>query len=447
MEKFNNINTEPNVNSNIVEQDNNPEHLKPDSLKVEKDLGKVALYRVMNLDYHPGAKKNDETGEYEYIVNNQQYPEQGDFAYNLESSPQTPESKCWSNFPPFQGSQPAEESTEQDMSLSEIVEDAPDYLSDIDPVRRKEIIDTSAEMTRDIPGAMLFGGNANRILYEAYTGKTMFGVGKNDADIYVPQSTFNELLTEQPAGYELDRELDESGKEKWIRPQDGYLVLTNLTTGDHIDTQSVDDSHKSTEVEIDGKMVKVQSLTDQINDKIKLMFETNGLADIPVDPIHNPDPISKYGVYAQYILEMADSEKGQAELAKHADELPEDWRETMEVMASQGKYGKPVDQEKRDAFQEKMEAWQKIQEQMRQIQDQMINELRAYFEANHSKGPDERFDSLPNLVSGLEDKISESLGEASSPDEFIRTLMNKMSDDEKKGIKDRIKTMAGGNNE
>ena len=84
MEKFNNINTEPNVNSNPVEQDNNPEHLKPDPFKVEKDLGKVALYRVMNLDYHPDAKKNDETGEYEYIVNNQQYPEQGDFAYNSD---------------------------------------------------------------------------------------------------------------------------------------------------------------------------------------------------------------------------------------------------------------------------------------------------------------------------------------------------------------------------
>ena len=53
MEKFNNINTEPNVNSNPVEQDNNPEHLKPDPFKVEKDLGKVALYRVMNLDYQP----------------------------------------------------------------------------------------------------------------------------------------------------------------------------------------------------------------------------------------------------------------------------------------------------------------------------------------------------------------------------------------------------------
>ena len=75
-------------------------------------------------------------------------------------------------------------------------------MSDIDLVRREEIIETSAEMTRDIPGAMLFGGNANRVLYEAYTGKTMFGVGKNDADIYVPQATFDQLLIEQPAGYD-----------------------------------------------------------------------------------------------------------------------------------------------------------------------------------------------------------------------------------------------------
>ena len=353
------------------------------------------------------------------------------------------EGRGWSNFPPFQGNK----TTEQDSSASETVEDAPDYLSDIDPVRRKEIIDTSAEMTRDIPGAMLFGGNANRILYEAYTGKTMFGVGKNDADIYVPQSTFDELLTTQPTGYELDRELDENGEEKWIRPQDGYLVLTNLSTGDHIDTQSVDNSHRSTEVEIDGKIVRVQSLTDQINDKIRLMYETNALADIPVDPVHNPDPISKYGVYAQKILEMADSEKGQAELAEHADELPEDWRETMEVMASQGEYGEPVAQERRDAFQGKLEAWKKIQELMKQIQDQMINELRAYFETNHGKNPEERSGSLPNLVTGLEDKINESLVEASSPDEFIQTIMGKMSTDEKKEIKDRIKTMAGGNNE
>lgn len=355
-----------------------------------------------------------------------------------KNTSQLPNDNGWSEFPPFQGNK----SAEQNDSTSEIVKDAPDYLSDIDPARRREIIDSSAEMTRVIPGAMIFGGNANRILYEAYTGKTMFGVGKNDADIYVPQATFDMLLVKQPTGYELDRELDENGKEKWIRPQEGYLVLTNLTTGDHIDTQSVDDSHKSTEVEIDGKMVRVQSLTDQINDKIWLMFETDGLKGIPIDPIHNPDPISKYGVYAQYILEMADSERGQVELAKHADELPEDWRETMEIMASQGEYGKPVSQEKRDAFQEKMEAWKKIQETMKQIQEQMMNDLKGYYKTIHSKASEEHSVELPSLMNGLESIVNEALGESSNSNDFIQKIIDRMSDSEKKVIKDRIKSLA-----
>ncbi len=362
-----------------------------------------------------------------------------------EGVSRTSEGDGWRDFPPFQGDKPAEKLAAQDEMSSETVENTPDYLSDIDPVRRKEIIDTSAEMTRDIPGAMLFGGNANRILYEAYTGKTMFGVGKNDADIYVPQTTFNELLIKPPEGYELNRELDENGKEKWIRSQEGYLVLTNLKTRDHIDTQSVDDSHRSTEVEIDGRTIRVQSLTDQINDKIKLMFETNGLADIPIDPIHNPDPVSKYGVYAQKILEMADSEKGKAELTEHADELPEDWRETMEVMASQGRYGEPVSQERSNSFQEKLKAWKEIQEKMNQVQGQMMGELRAYYEVNHGRPFEERSGSLPSLVTGFKDRIEDSLSEASNSDEFIQAVMEKLSLEEKREIKERIKEIASTN--
>lgn len=93
-------------------------------------------------------------------------------------------------------------------------ENNPDYLVEIDSIRRAEIIDTSAEITRKIPGAIICGGNANRILYEAYTGKTMFGVGKNDSDCYVSRANFEEFLANPRAGYELKHELDENGQEK-----------------------------------------------------------------------------------------------------------------------------------------------------------------------------------------------------------------------------------------
>ena len=69
---------------------------------------------------------------------------------NSESPSQTPENNDWSNFPPFRGDKSVEKSTDQDESSSEIIENAPDYLSDIDPARRKEIIDTSAEMAEKI---------------------------------------------------------------------------------------------------------------------------------------------------------------------------------------------------------------------------------------------------------------------------------------------------------
>ena len=339
-------------------------------------------------------------------------------------------------FPPFAGEKP----TEHDAAYFEAVENAPDYLSDIDPARRKEIVDTSAEMTRDIPGAIICGGNANRVLYEAYTGKTMFGVGKNDSDIYVPRANLEGFLTEQPEGYALKRELDENGKEKWIRPEDDYIVFTH--SGEHIDVFGTGDSHESTTVELDGQAIRVQSLVDQIKDKLDLMRDTDGLKNINIDPVHNPDPVSKYGVYAQRILEMVDSEQGQAELAKHGNELPENWRETMETMASQGEYGDQVDPERRGIFQEKMEAWKKIQKRMKKLQDQMINDLRVYFDANYNKPLEERSGSLPSFMTGFEGKIEESLNEAPNSNEFVKTIMEKISSEEKKEIKDRIKQAA-----
>ncbi len=307
------------------------------------------------------------------------------------------------------------------------------------PERRREIIDKSAEMTRDIHGAVICGGNANRILYEAYTGKTMFGVGKNDSDIYVPRADFENLLTEQPESYGLKHELDDEGQEKWVRPQEDYLVLTHA--GEHIDVFGSGDAHTSTEVELDGQKIQVQSLTDQINDKVRMMYETNGLADIEIDPVHNPDPVSKYGVYAQKILEMADSEKGQAELAEHADELPDDWRETLEVMAGKGEYGAEVAPDKVSDFQAKLEAWQKVQELMKRMQDQLIGELKEYFELRREN--DENV-AVPALMNGFGEKIDAAFEKSSNPDEFVSQILGSLSSGEKKEIKDRIRVAAGG---
>lgn len=172
------------------------------------------------------------------------------------------------------------------------------------------------------------------------------------------------------------------------------------------------------------------------------MYETNGLANMEIDPLHNPDPINKYGVYAQRILEIADSEKGRAEIAEYANELPEDWRAIMEGMASQGKYGNQLKPEKREAFLEKMEVWQKQQELMEKILDQTMTDLEVYYETNHSKLPQERDGNLPSLLNGFKVKINEILREASSADDFIEKIIGKMSNSEKESIKDKLRNLA-----
>ena len=65
-----------------MENINKIEQLKPKVYEVAQEMGKLALFRVMNLDYHPGAVEDEATGDKIYTVDNQQYPDQGDFAYD-----------------------------------------------------------------------------------------------------------------------------------------------------------------------------------------------------------------------------------------------------------------------------------------------------------------------------------------------------------------------------
>ncbi len=340
--------------------------------------------------------------------------------------------------PPFSSNEiDHQDQTKEDMPESaENLVSTPEYLTEIDDKRRTEIIDTSAEMTAEIPSAVICGGNAQRLLYEAYTGKKMFGVGKNDSDIYVSNANFNTFLIQPPEGYTIKHELDEDGQEKWVKPDEKYLVLTKH--GEQIDVFGRGDSHDYTTIEIDGKSIRVQSLTDQIKDKLDLMMKTEGLTTIEKDPIHNPDPASKYGVYAQRLLEVIGAKPDEV----NESELPEDWRETLEVMAAQGKYGEPIAPEKEKAFQEKLEAWQAIEKQIRERTAALMAELKLYYESSKNNADDI---SLPPLVSDYDTEIREALAEADTADNFIAIIISKLSDEQKDMIRKQIKNEVVGN--
>ena len=115
-----------------------------------------------------------------------------------------------------------------------------EYLADMNPERRSQVIDASTEITKDIPDTVIMGGNALRILYEAKTGKTMFGVSKNDHDINVPEEKIQEYVEDGGAnGWPLDLEKDADGNYEWIKPQENYVVINQPGGHEHIDVFGV----------------------------------------------------------------------------------------------------------------------------------------------------------------------------------------------------------------
>lgn len=62
------------------EQFPSSQEAEQDIEKVQHDLGHVVLFRVMHLDDHSGIVKQ-EGDRVTYVVDSQQYPDQGDHAY------------------------------------------------------------------------------------------------------------------------------------------------------------------------------------------------------------------------------------------------------------------------------------------------------------------------------------------------------------------------------
>lgn len=66
------------------ESDVLPERIASDATR--REAGKRILFRVMNLDDHSGVRSRAEDGAVTYTVDNQQYPDQGDFAFGHEET-------------------------------------------------------------------------------------------------------------------------------------------------------------------------------------------------------------------------------------------------------------------------------------------------------------------------------------------------------------------------
>ena len=303
-----------------------------------------------------------------------------------------------------------------------------EYLTDMDPKRRSQIIDTSAEITKDIPDAVIIGGNALRILYEAKTGKTMFGVSKNDHDINVPREKIQEYINNDGVnGWSLDREKDADGNYEWIRPQENYVVINQPDGHEHIDVFGVADIGSPETVTIDGKEIRIQSLNDQIKDKVKLMFDSDGLSKL------DSDSQDKYGVHAQRLLEIVDASPQDVD----ESQLPEEWRETLEEMAAQGRFGKNADPAKAERFKEMLAREKERREKIEQKKRELVKSLKSYYNQAQTDENAE-LSGEATMLSSYADQVDDILHKSSSADNFIQSLLSELDRDTLGEIKESI---------
>lgn len=74
------------------------EEQKLERAEISDDMAEVVLFRVMNLENHPGVKSTDEHGVMTYVPDNQQYPDQGDFAFSGPNAFDTAVTRAYPNY-------------------------------------------------------------------------------------------------------------------------------------------------------------------------------------------------------------------------------------------------------------------------------------------------------------------------------------------------------------
>jgi len=142
----------------------------------------------------------------------------------------------------------------------------PKYLEPIDTETRNKIVTVSSKVTTEIPGCVIVGGAALRLLYEVKTGNPMFGAGKGDYDIYVPTSQVKEIEQEPPLGYQVNQE------PCFHKPEQGYIVLIDEQNNAHIDVFGRGE-REFEDVVLEGKTIRVLSLGEQVADRLRLFVE------------------------------------------------------------------------------------------------------------------------------------------------------------------------------
>ena len=118
-------------------------------------------------------------------------------------------------------------------------------------------------------------------------------------------------------------------------------------------------------------------------------------------------------------------------------QLPEGWRETLEVMAAQGRFGKDADPADVEKIKEMQAREKERREKIEQKKRELIESLKEYYEqAQTNDGAELTGDAV--MLSSHADRVDDILHESSSADGFIQNLLSGLDREVLADIKETI---------
>ena len=118
-------------------------------------------------------------------------------------------------------------------------------------------------------------------------------------------------------------------------------------------------------------------------------------------------------------------------------QLPKGWRDTLEEMATKGRFGSEEDSTEAEKFKEMLEREKERREKIEQKKRELVESLKDYYERSQTEENAE-LSGEASILSNYADQVDEILQKSSSADNFIQNLLSGLGRSKLEEIKENI---------
>lgn len=145
------------------------------------------------------------------------------------------------------------------------------------------------------------------------------------------------------------------------------------------------------------------------------------------------DSQDKYGVHAQRLFEIVEAAPEDIDEVQ----LPKGWRDTLEEMATKGRFGSEEDPTEAEKFKEMLEREKERREKIEQKKRELVESLKDYYERSQTE-ENAKLSGEASILSNYADQVDKNLQKSSSADNFIQNLLSGLGRSKLEEIKENI---------